>query len=202
MLLLLALVVALPVAADSGPPPAERISEWARGPVRWLLRPVERRQMRRVKTPAEAANFVERFWARRDPDRARPGNSYRDLFYQRVEAANLLYPESEVAGSMTDRGRALILLGPPSSLRVASRPALKWNPDKGARNKVTTRLLPMEVWGYDRSALSQVLAESLATLGDSEGVTLSFVAERERTYLLEGEEFLELAARVAVAKPH
>ena len=134
--------------------------------------------------------------------RARPGNSYRDLFYQRVEAANLLYPESEVAGSMTDRGRALILLGPPSSLRVASRPALKWNPDKGARNKVTTRLLPMEVWGYDRSALSQVLAESLATLGDSEGVTLSFVAERERTYLLEGEEFLELAARVAVAKPH
>ena len=61
----------------------------------------------------------------------------------------------------------------------------------------------MEVWGYDRSALSEVLAQSLASLGDSDGVvTLSFVVERDRTYLVEGEEFLELAARVVVAKPH
>lgn len=200
--LLLLGLSAVAAGAQSGAQPVQTLSEWAQGPVRWLLRPVERRQIRRVRSKAEAANFVERFWARRDPDRSIPGNPYRELFYQRVEAADLLYAESDVRGSMTDRGRALILLGPPSSLRVASRPALKWNPEKRARNKVTTRLLPMEVWGYSRSTLSRVLVESLATLGESEEVSLSFVAEADRTYLVEGEEFLELAARVVVAKPH
>ena len=189
-------------AGGGGEPSSGKLSEWARGPVRWLLRPVERRQMRRVRTPASAATFVERFWARRDPDRESPGNRFRELFYQRVEEADLLYSEKGLRGSMADRGRALILLGPPSSLRIASRPTLRWNPERKARTKVTTRLLPMEIWGYERSDLSRVLGQSLAGLGETERITLSFVVESDSTYLVDGEEFLELAARVVVAKPH
>ncbi|MDX1384910.1 MAG: GWxTD domain-containing protein, partial [Thermoanaerobaculia bacterium] len=92
------------VAAAEAPVPRD-LEQWAQGPVRWLLLPAEERELRRLDDPASAATFVERFWARRDPDPTTPGNPYREAFAQRVEAADLLYEEPELRGSLTDRGR-------------------------------------------------------------------------------------------------
>ena len=43
------------------------LNDWAEGPVRWLLQPSERREMRQVQDPEDAALFIEQFWSRRDP---------------------------------------------------------------------------------------------------------------------------------------
>lgn len=185
-------------SAQSG----SQLSEWAQGPVRWLLRPAEWRELRRAEGPANAVTFVESFWARRDPDPSQPGNAFRETFYKRVEAADLLYSEEKTTGSLTDRGRALILLGPPSSLKIASKSALKWTPRGGRDRNVKVRELPTETWGYRTSVLSPVLRQALADLGEVDAIELVFVSDGGSTTLSAGEEFLQLAARVALARPH
>ncbi len=170
--------------------------------MRWLLTAAERRELRRVETGPQAAEFIETFWARRDPDPTVEENSFRAAFYRRVEAADLLYGEEGVRGSLTDRGRALILLGPPGRLQIASREALEWSPQAKTRHRVEVREQPLEIWGYAAKDLTPILAQALADLGGVERVELTFVVGPRRTQLFDGQEFLDLAARVLVAKPH
>ena len=91
------------------------------GPTRWLMLPDEHKRFRRLDTTREAIGFIEAFWLRRDPDPGTPGNEFSRTFYERVEAADRLYSEEGVRGSMTDRGRALVLLGPPPSIRASQK---------------------------------------------------------------------------------
>lgn len=167
--------------------------------MRWLLLPAEERELRRLDDPARAMNFVERFWARRDPDPATPGNPFRERFAKRVEDADLLYAEEELRGSLTDRGRALILLGPPSHLRVSSQEALVWDPRQGDDQNVRVRQLPLEIWTYRPEDLPRPLALALAAEGERERYRVSFVEDGGRATLDEGEEILELASRTALA---
>ena len=110
------------------------------GPTRWLMLPDEQRKFRRLQTTREAVDFIETFWRRRDPDPNVPGNEFSKTFYERVEAADRLYTEGATRGSLTDRGRALVLLGPPPILRYGQKKVPAWDPGKpGAPSAVQTR---------------------------------------------------------------
>jgi len=197
--------VALVAAADARaeePRTLAQLESWAEGPVRWLLQPSEWRELKQVDSSAEALNFIDTFWRRRDPDPQTEGNIFRETFFERVEAADLLYADDGRRGSLTDRGRALILLGPPSGLRVAGKRALKWEPESRRRREVAVRILPMEVWSYRVEDFPVVLRQALSGLGEQEEIQVSFVLDKRRTYIGRGEEFLELAAEVALARPH
>jgi len=179
----------------------DQLVDWSKGAVRWLLLPAEMRDLGRVASDEEVRVFVRRFWARRDADPATPGNSYRDNFLRLVEAADLLYSEAGVRGSLTDRGRALILLGAPSGLRVSSQEALEWEPASGASDNVRVRYLPIEIWTYEAEDFSRALRLALKAVRDQPTYQVSFVEGPDRTALSEGEELLELAARTALALP-
>lgn len=187
---------------------AEAIDElavWADGPVQWLLLSEERKQLRRVSTAQEAAAFVEDFWALRDLQPDEPGNPYRDAFAQRVEAADVLYGEEGVRGSLTDRGRALILLGPPTHVTISTEPALAWDPVESSDNRVKMRRVDVEIWGYRVEDLPPGLldlwlekkkkaAENTLTL------TVMFRTVGHRTSLVEGGALLETASRAAASR--
>ena len=183
----------------------EELSLWAAGPVQWLMLPDERKELKRVQERVDDSDFIERFWHRRDPHPETPGNLFRDLAYQRIDDADMLYNDESVPGSLTDRGRALILLGPPTHVSVASRPALAWDSGDEGGHRVTTRQVSVEMWGYRREDLptgfleiwqqSKKAAESTLTL------TLRFRSEPSRTVLIEGENLLDVAARAAVWRP-
>lgn len=175
------------------------IEAWARGPVRWLLLSAEQRRMKNVDSSAEAVRFIESFWALRDPDPATPANPFREEFAKRVEAADLLYPENDLRGSLTDRGRALILLGAPSGLRVTSQEALAWDPSSPTEDNVRVEYLPLEIWTYQLEDFNRPLSQALMAKGDETEFRVSFVKEVARTSLQEGELLLELAGRTAVA---
>ncbi len=89
---------------------------WREGPVRYLLGKDEDDAFRALRTDDDRAAFIASFWSRRDPDLSTPQNEYRDRFYGRVEAANLLFTDSTKDGWKTDRGKIYILLGPPDDL--------------------------------------------------------------------------------------
>ena len=184
--------------APPGPKRGPSLASWSQGPVSWLLLPSERKELRRVGSSVAAVTFIEDFWQRRDPDPTEPGNPVRTNFYQRVDAADQLYPEPGRRGSLTDRGGALILLGSPSHLHVSSRPALNWNPRGRRGQRVTSERQEYEVWGYRLQEMPPILTEVVRRRGGAEPVRLqlTFVRGKERTYLVEGGELLELAARV------
>ena len=184
--------------APPGPKRGPSLASWAAGPVSWLLLPSERKQLKRVGSSVAAIAFIEDFWQRRDPDPGEPGNAARTTFNRRVDAADQLYPEPGRRGSLTDRGGALILLGSPSHLHVSSRPVLSWDPRERRGERVTSERQRYEIWGYRLEEMPAVMTEIVRGRRGAEPVRLqlTFVRGEERTYLVEGGELLELAARV------
>lgn len=172
---------------------------WIEGPVRWLVLPEEARRFRRQSSSAEVLAFIEDFWRRRDPDPETPGNTVAQRFFERVQAADLLYSGEGGPGSLTDRGRTLILLGSPSVLSYTQRSAPTWQPGgvRGGRQTATERLR-IEVWGYDAGDLSEGLLARLEERGVGFPVEVTFVEEGRATILVSGDELLEEAARALV----
>ncbi len=173
---------------------------WAQGPVRWLMLPDEARRFRRLSSSSQALAFIESFWRRRDPDPETPGNPFAQQFFERVQSADVLYAEPGRAGSLTDRGRALILLGSPSILRYTQRAAPTWDPAEGGRSRrpPSTERVRLEVWAYTREDLPPALVARLEKAGEEFPVEVSFVEAGPRTLLVDGEDLLEEAARAAV----
>jgi len=172
---------------------------WALGPVRWLLLPEELRVLRRLRTDRDAALFIAEFWRRRDPDPEAPNNRFYDRFEERVTAADRLYGEEGRRGSLTERGRALVLLGPPSTLRVSQQSAPVWDPQRPARNpRYAVRQLSIEAWEYRAEDLWPQLVDLLVAAGGAGSVSLTFVVDSDRARLSAGDRALELAALASV----
>jgi GWxTD domain-containing protein len=175
----------------------------AEGPTRWLMLPEELRQVQRLRTPREAVEFLDDFWRRRDPDPEKPGNEVARAFYERVEAADRLYGEGATRGCLTDRGRALILLGPPPVLRYTQKRVPDWDPGRpGARAAIQSHNVTEETWAYSLADLPPALAALLAEERSEteQQVELVFLIDPLHTKLLEGERYLDLAVRAGVGQ--
>jgi GWxTD domain-containing protein len=161
--------------------------------------PEEQRQYRRIHSTRDQVGFIETFWRRRDPDPNKPGNEFAKLFYERVEAADRLYSEGGIRGSLTDRGRALILLGPPPVLRYGQKKVPVWDPGRpGSPSNVHSREIVLESWAYPVAELPPALAQLVKEDDPGPEIVLVFAAEPRHTYLIEGEKYLDMAVRSAV----
>ena len=172
----------------------EAARAWADGPARWLLLPDERAALREVHTSADLAAFLQGFWRRRDDDPRSPENRLGEVYAQRVADADRLYQEDGVRGSLSDRGGALLLLGPPSVLSYAAKATPTWE-SRRTPGPRPTRPVRLEIWTY----LERDLAPPLRALRERRGaptaeVTLSFLIGPRHTRLIEGREVLEQAA--------
>lgn len=88
----------------------------------------------RSSSGLDRSQLWDRFWARRDPYPALPGNEFRDQFFQRVRTAVEEFPEPGVPGWKSERGEVYIVLGPPAYIneryiggRTTARPnVVEW----------------------------------------------------------------------------
>ncbi len=97
---------------DMGEKPDDR---WADGPVKWIMTAEEKAAWAGLTGGAERAEFVEKFWARRNPKPGSEDNIARTGFDRRVAFADTYFqPDERRRGSLTDAGMVFILLGPPS----------------------------------------------------------------------------------------
>ena len=180
-------------------PPRRSSGGLDEGPTRWLMLPEEIHQYRRLHSTRETVDFNEAFWRRRDPDPTKHGSEFAKTFYERVDAADRLYSEDGVRGSLTDRGRALILLGPPPVLRYGQKKVPAWEPGHpGSPSNVHTHDIVLESWIYPVAELSPALAERIQADGPKPEIVLVFAVESRHTHLIEGEKYLDMAVHAAV----
>jgi GWxTD domain-containing protein len=96
--------------------PGEPVNaDWADGPVRWIMTPVEKGRWAELMVGADLQEFVDAFWQARNPHPGNPDNVFKTSFERRVAFADAHFVVAEgKRGSMTDRGMVFVLLGPPS----------------------------------------------------------------------------------------
>jgi GWxTD domain-containing protein len=139
-------------------------ADWARGPVQYFMTPEEKAQWNAVKSDAEADSFAALFWARRDPTPATPVNEFRDEFERRVKYADEKFGTGRQRGSLTDRGRMLILFGPPTRA-VRSRPKVENAPTPDTfRDTPTDDSGEMQTWIYEGDIAHKLFGSGKAEL--------------------------------------
>lgn len=87
---------------------------WAQGPVSALLLDSERKAWAALTDDDARRSFVARFWASLDPSPETADNEFQVEFYRRVQYADANFSTEATRGCLTDRGRVLLVLGPPS----------------------------------------------------------------------------------------
>ena len=149
-------------------PPREEGSEWAAGPVQYLLTADEKRDWDLISDAGARSEFLVRFWAARDPRPETSQNEFREEFERRVLFADGAFRQGELRGSLTDRGMVFVLVGPP--FNVGRRPITGDEDGSDVRRPSATNALDvvgnlkdtkdldtsrnqMETWHYRRESL-------------------------------------------------
>ena len=132
-----------------------KLLEFANGPAQWLMTRDEQRDWKKVKTEEQAAEFIDLFWARRDPTPGTARNENRIEFDSRVDYADKNFAEKARSrrGAMTERGRVLIVLGFPQNFSTeGSKTTRSLDPASGGFNSEDPtggrQLAQKEVWTY------------------------------------------------------
>jgi GWxTD domain-containing protein len=133
--------------------------EWL-NEVSYIITPAERKAFLRLQTNEEREQFIEAFWARRNPDPGSSVNTFKEEYYRRIAYANEHY-SSGIPGWKTDRGRIYIMWGPPDE--VDSHPAGGPYERPASEGGGETSTYPFEDWTYHYLP------------GIGENVTLEFV---------------------------
>jgi GWxTD domain-containing protein len=109
---------------------------WADGPVQWIWTAEEKRTWSELGSGAERQEFVDRFWESRNARPGNPDNMFQTSFERRVAFADAKFAVAEgTRGSLTDRGRVFVLLGPPT---YASRKAIGAGEDASEEQGMST----------------------------------------------------------------
>lgn len=88
---------------------SKKYKNWEKSPEAYFLTSSERDQWKKVKTDADAQNFILDYKAKRGPD-------FEKTLAERVAVADKYFSSGETKGSETLRGKVIIVLGPPSSI--------------------------------------------------------------------------------------
>ncbi len=91
-----------------------------RAPRGFFLTKKEKKQWSKITTDAEAEEFIELFWARRNPNINNPFNSFKAEFDAKVRFADENFGYGKRRGALCDRGKVLILMGKPDSRQVGA----------------------------------------------------------------------------------
>ncbi len=119
--------------------------KWLDEDVVYIISDDEKKVFKQLQTDEEKENFIEQFWARRNPDPRNPQNEFKEEHYRRIAYANERFA-SGIPGWKTDRGMIYIMYGQPAEIES--------HPSGGTYNREiwegggTTSTFPFERWRY------------------------------------------------------
>jgi len=137
-----------------------KYQNWDQGWVQHFMTKKEAKLFKKLTTEKEAEEFVALFWAKRDPTPGTPRNEFREAKEPLAKLADERYGTPKITGSLTDRGKVLLMLGPPFSIvdRIGSdsegnlrSEGLKETSDQAAFTQIK-----FEVWTYRKEQLNRL----------------------------------------------
>jgi GWxTD domain-containing protein len=124
---------------------APAYKKWLNEDVIYIITPEERQAFLQLATNEEREQFIEQFWARRNPDPDSPENTFKEEHYRRIAYANEHY-SSGIPGWKSDRGRIYITWGKPDEIEAHDGGGSYDRPmDQGGGQ---TETYPFEDWRY------------------------------------------------------
>lgn len=81
----------------------------------FIMKKEEKKIFKHLPDQESREEFINEFWAKRDPDPDTEENEFKQEFFKRVEYANQRFKEG-IPGWKTDRGRIYIIFGPPDKI--------------------------------------------------------------------------------------
>jgi GWxTD domain-containing protein len=126
--------------------------QWDEGPEGFLLTKDEAKEWKTITTEAQAKQFIELFWARRNPNPEQPFNTFRAQIDAFVRYADANFSYEGKRGALTDRGRVMILMGQPHYVENRAPTETVESMDDTAAGTDEVRA-NAQLWGYDPQRL-------------------------------------------------
>jgi len=118
LILLICFTLAIFLAPVADAQLSSDFADWDEGPEGFLLTKKEKKEWAKIKTDAAAEQFIELFWAKRNPEPNNPFNAFRAEFEAKVRFADQNFAFGRVRGALSARGQVLILMGRPDRRQV------------------------------------------------------------------------------------
>lgn len=177
------------------------IANWGKGPASHLMTKEEQKVWKKLNTQEEAGEFIKLFWAKRDPTPETPQNEFRDELDRRVQYANDAFTSGRTIGSMSDRGKVFIVIGPPYQRKTSSEA-----PTTNIQTPTGPTAAPREeVWVYEKDKLPSYAGMPIFEisfvdqnftgnwkLGHTPGVDVNDLLEKARNYYIISPDMTEL----------
>jgi GWxTD domain-containing protein len=160
------------LAASSFAALSKQYADFAKGPSQYLLTRDEQKQWAAIQTDEQAQQFIDLFWARRDPTPGTPANEFRDLVNERMKVADIQFGQAKVPGSATDRGKVFILLGSPTRQNRKGTPGQGTiqTPQRGlggnlGQSQSVQDYSPKILWTYEQGKMDLPLGQPIVEVG-------------------------------------
>ncbi|HKT23957.1 MAG TPA: GWxTD domain-containing protein [Terriglobales bacterium] len=119
--------------------------KWLDEDVRYIITDEERAAFKQLSNDEERDNFIEAFWARRDPTPDTVENEFKEEHYARIAYANEHFAAG-IPGWKTDRGRIYIMYGKPDEIDSHPSGGSYERPMEEGGGETST--YPFEDWRY------------------------------------------------------
>lgn len=95
-----------------------KYKHWLKEEVSLLLSKEEKSEFKALRTAEEKDEFIQNFWAMRDPTPETEENEFKDEWYRRLEYVNKTYTRGTKKGWRSDMGRVYLFFGPPWQITI------------------------------------------------------------------------------------
>ena len=119
--------------------------KWLDEDVRYIITDEEKSAFKQLSNAEERDNFIEAFWARRDPTPDTVENEFKEEHYSRIAYSNEHFAAG-IPGWKTDRGRMYIMYGKPDEIDSHPSGGTYERPMEEGGGETST--YPFETWRY------------------------------------------------------
>src|SRR5437016_8980914 len=119
--------------------------KWLDEDVKYIITDEERAAFKQLSNDEERDNFIEAFWARRDPTPDTVENEYKEEHYRRIAYSNEHFAAG-IPGWRTDRGRMYVMYGPADEIDSHPSGGTYNRPEEEGGGSTST--YPFETWRY------------------------------------------------------
>ena len=127
--------------------------EFDESPAELLFTKQDKKEWKKISSREQAEEFIDLFWARRNREPSVSFNPFKAQFDERVRYADENFGARGGRGALSDRGKVLILLGPPQQAQAG--PPSQFTDSVEAQTAARA-----EAWLYDPAQLPEELKVS------------------------------------------